>query len=168
MQQSANSPAHIHHRLCGVHNIWPCFCRKKQERNIEGFVLVTIWASVWIYICHWTVFCVCLFVIGNILNTDSKVLAIHQDDDRISIGESIGSELKDRNKWVKVEDRSNECEHPVPINHQEIECATAVPNRTALKWFGGSFSFGFRQISVRNDNSINSGSNFLVQKDIPI
>ena len=50
------------------------------------------------------------------------------------VGESIGSEHKDRNKLVKVEDRSNACEHPVLINHQEIECATAVLNRT-LKWF---------------------------------
>ena len=57
------------------------------------------------------------------------------------VGESIRSEHKDRNKLVKIEDRPNECEHPIPINHQEIEamkqwqCATAVLNRT-LKWFG--------------------------------
>ena len=27
---------------------------------------------------------------------------------------------KDRIKLVKIGDRSNECEHPVPVNHQEI------------------------------------------------
>ena len=37
------------------------------------------------------------------------------------VGESIKSEHKDRNELVKIENRSNECEHPVPVNHQEIE-----------------------------------------------
>ena len=37
------------------------------------------------------------------------------------VGESIGSKHKDMNKLVKKEDRSNGCEHPVPLNHQEIE-----------------------------------------------
>ena len=33
-------------------------------------------------------------------------------------GESIGSKHKDRNKLVNIEGRTNECEHPVPVNHQ--------------------------------------------------
>ena len=37
------------------------------------------------------------------------------------VGESIRSDHKDRNKLVKIEGRSNECEHPVPLNDQEIE-----------------------------------------------
>ena len=38
------------------------------------------------------------------------------------VGESIRSEQNIRIKLVKIEDRSNECEHPVPvINHQETE-----------------------------------------------
>ena len=35
------------------------------------------------------------------------------------VGESIRSEHKDRNELIKIEDRSNECEHPIPVNHQE-------------------------------------------------
>ena len=58
------------------------------------------------------------------------------------VGESIGSKHKDRNKLVKVEGRWNECEHPVPLNHQETEWVTAVPNRT-LKWFGWFVSVRF-------------------------
>ena len=37
------------------------------------------------------------------------------------VGEIIRSKHKVRIKLVKIEDRSNECEHPVSLNHQETE-----------------------------------------------
>ena len=35
------------------------------------------------------------------------------------VGEGMRSDHKDRNELVKIEDRSNECEYPIPVNHQE-------------------------------------------------
>ena len=35
------------------------------------------------------------------------------------VGEGMRSDHKDRNELVKIEDRSNECAHPIPVNHQE-------------------------------------------------